>query len=273
MMNNKGILYVGLLVLYTITLISCEKDDNTGDPEENLVTISSAFSEDESYELVLYARDTLFEGYNKLFISVADANTGNMITEANLALRPMMHMVDKNHAAPCENPAGVVNEDGYFEGAAVFIMPSNPDEGWVLNVDLDVNGSETTAVLDIPVVRYLEEARKIKVTSAIDETIYFVSLVEPMDPKVGINDCIFCIHYKESMMSFPAAEDLIMEIEPEMPSMEHGSPNNVNPVHTENGHYAGKINFTMTGWWRVHLTLKKGEDIVCDDKYMDITLE
>ncbi|MCK4749963.1 MAG: FixH family protein, partial [Bacteroidales bacterium] len=57
----------------------------------------------------------------------------------------------------------------------------------------------------------------------------------------------------------------------EMPSMDHGSPNNENPVHTENGHYVGKLNFTMTGWWRVHITLKKGDDVICDDKYMDIT--
>jgi len=42
-----------------------------------------------------------------------------------------------------------------------------------------------------------------------------------------------------------------------MPSMGHGSPNNVNPVLTKNGHYKGKVNFTMTGDWRINLELNK----------------
>ncbi|MCK4750942.1 MAG: FixH family protein, partial [Bacteroidales bacterium] len=79
--------------------------------------------------------------------------------------------------------------------------------------------------------------------------------------------------YKESMMSFPPAEDLIVEIEPEMPSMDHGSPNNEHPVHLADGHYRGKINFTMTGWWRVHITLKKGDEVVTDEAFLDITLD
>ncbi len=144
---------------------------------------------------------------------------------------------------------------------------------WTLDVDIKTSDKDETAVLEIPVVRNLEEKRKIDVISPLDDTKYFVSLVEPMKPVVGINECEFTIHYKESMMSFPPAEDLTVEIEPEMPSMDHGSPNNVHPVHTADGHYAGKINFTMTGWWRVHLTIKKGDDVITDDAYMDITLD
>jgi hypothetical protein len=151
-------------------------------------------------------------------------------------------------------------------------MPSSNDMGWTLEVGVKTADKEESAIIDIPLVRSLEEARKINVISAIDETKYFVSLVEPAEPEVGINACEFTIHYKKSMMSFPAAEGLTMEIEPEMPSMDHGSPNNENPVHTEDGHYVGKLNFTMTGWWRVHITLKKGDEIVTDDAYMDITL-
>jgi hypothetical protein len=56
-----------------------------------------------------------------------------------------------------------------------------------------------------------------------------------------------------------------------MPSMGHGSPNNVNPVHTSNGHYLGKVNFTMSGFWRVHLTIKKNGVLLSNDQYFDIT--
>jgi hypothetical protein len=50
-----------------------------------------------------------------------------------------------------------------------------------------------------------------------------------------------------------------------MPTMNHGSPNNVNPVHKGNGHYKGKVNFTMTGLWRLHFTLKAGDAIAKAD--------
>jgi hypothetical protein len=49
----------------------------------------------------------------------------------------------------------------------------------------------------------------------------------------------------------------LIEMIPDMPSMGHGSPNNENPVHTAIGHYKGKINFTMTGEWRITCNVKR----------------
>ncbi len=270
-MYKNAVIYV-ILYAFSITLISCEKTGDNEEEKPELVKIASAVSEDQSFEVELYALDTLFEGYNKLFFRLTDKETMKPLSEATLNLEPMMDMITMKHSAPFENPAGVVNADGYFEGAVVFIMPSSNDMGWTLEVGVKTADKEESAIIDVPLVRSLEEARKIDVISAIDETKYFISLVEPAEPEVGINRCEFTIHYKKNMMSFPAALGLTMEIEPEMPSMDHGSPNNENPVHTENGHYVGKLNFTMTGWWRVHITLKEGEKIITDDAFMDITL-
>ena len=74
------------------------------------------------------------------------------------------------------------------------------------------------------------------------------------------------------MMDFPAVNDYTVEIEPTMPSMGHGSPNNVNPVFTSMGHYVGKVNFTMTGLWNVKLTLKKNGVTIDNKQSFDITL-
>jgi hypothetical protein len=63
---------------------------------------------------------------------------------------------------------------------------------------------------------------------------------------------------------------MTVEITPEMPSMGHGSPNNVNPVHTGNGHYKGTVNFTMTGDWRIHLKLTRNGRLISDKAYFDI---
>ena len=86
-----------------------------------------------------------------------------------------------------------------------------------------------------------------------------------MDPEVGKNDFEVTIHAKESGMLWPAVDGLTVEIEPEMPSMGHGSPDNVNPVNTSNGHYLGTVNFTMSGLWYVNMTIKDGNGDVMDD--------
>jgi len=71
-------------------------------------------------------------------------------------------------------------------------------------------------------------------------------------------------------MSFPCCNDLTVEITPEMPSMGHGSPNNVNPVSIGNGHYLGTVNFTMTGAWRINMIFKKNGRMLGSRNYFDV---
>lgn len=100
----------------------------------------------------------------------------------------------------------------------------------------------------------------------------FISYVLPQNPVVGINDFEIVLHKKASMMDYYPIENYTIEIVPEMPSMGHGSPNNVNPVHTSNGHFKGKVNFTMTGLWQVKLKLSKNGTLLSSDQYFEITL-
>lgn len=261
-----------LLIAALISLLfSCDEEESDSSVQMKKVLISEAISNSGEYALNVYAKDTLYEGYNKLYLELKETNSGNEINEAKIELFPLMHMILKTHAAPVENPDELIGESGFFEGAIVFIMPSNPDENWTIDVTLRIGEIDDTVQVSLPVVKSLDDPRKINVISDIDETVYFVSWIEPDAPKVGVNDLEFSVHYKQNMMSFPAVEDLSIEIEPEMPSMDHGSPNNVNPVHVVNGHYEGKVNFTMTGWWRIHVTVKKGNEIVTDDAYFDVT--
>ncbi len=260
------------LVVSVVALFSCSDDNNSdGNKTQELVSIGETVSKSGAYTVEILASDTLSEGYNKIYIDIKEESSGSKINEAALKLHPLMHMMNKVHAAPVENPDLLVNEKGYFEGAIVFIMPGNPDEGWSLMVAMDIAGNIDTAKFDIPLVKNLEEPKKINIVSAIDSAVYFLSLVEPAEPTVGVNDLEFTVHYKQNMMNFPPVEDLIIEIEPEMPSMDHGSPNNVNPVHVSDGHYKGKINFTMTGWWRVNITVTKDGQTITDVAYLDIT--
>jgi hypothetical protein len=86
-----------------------------------------------------------------------------------------------------------------------------------------------------------------------------------------MNEIEFTLHRKASMMSWPADSTYTIEITPEMPSMGHGSPNNVNPTHVGNGHYKGKVNFTMTGEWKVNVVVKKDGTPVSNNASFTIT--
>lgn len=261
------------LIIGSLFLFSCEeeKNENDTDAKDELITISLSEGQDGLVSGELKAVDTLFEGYNKLFIQLKEVSSGALIEDADLKLIPMMHMVGMKHSAPVEHPGTLANEEGLFVGAVVFIMPSNPDEGWKLNVAVKMNDVVDTIRFNIPKVKSLDEPKLLRLVSPVDESKYFVSMLEPSSPAVGMNTIEFTVHTKQNMMMFPAAEDITISFEPEMPSMDHGSPNNEAPFHTGTGHYVGKVNFTMTGWWRINVQLSKGNDTIANDLYFDIS--
>ena len=72
------------------------------------------------------------------------------------------------------------------------------------------------------------------------------------------------------MMDYPAVDGMNIMFEPTMPSMGHGSPNNVNPVFTTKGHYKGKVNFTMTGDWRLDFTISGDGSTFANHAIIDV---
>lgn len=187
-----------------------------------------------------------------------------------------MDMITMKHACPFENPSSIADAQGFFQGVIIFSM-AGTNGSWTVDVDITADGKTETAHLVINRVITTTPVRKIVVIDSLQSTPgtwvitkYPISMVIPNAWKVGNNPFEITIHKMESMMSFPAVTDLTAEIIPEMPSMGHGSPNNVNPVHLSNGHYAGTVNFTMTGDWRIHLTIKKDGRLISDKSYFDI---
>jgi hypothetical protein len=45
-----------------------------------------------------------------------------------------------------------------------------------------------------------------------------------------------------------------------------------NPIHSINGHYKGKVNFTMSGLWQIQLKLAKNGVLLSDQIYFETTL-
>lgn len=269
-MKNK--LYLGLLLM-AASLNACQKDDNKPGPASGAnILISQADSKGGNFSVSLMAGDTLFAGFNTIYLDVKEKAANVQVTSASISLHPLMSMVSMKHAAPVENPSGTADSDGYFKGAVVFVMPDNPAEHWSLGANITAGGVSDTVSLDIPVVKSPKESRIVNVISPVDGMTYFIALLEPAEPAVGINDIEFAAYYRKNMMNFPAAEDLTIGFVPEMPSMGHSSPNNIAPVYIGDGHYKGKVNFTMTGWWKINLTVEQGSQLVSDTLSFDITL-
>ncbi len=175
-------------------------------------------------------------------------------------------MTASAHSSPIENPETDTPENGLFSGAAVFVMPSGTSGSWTLEVKVQnhLNNLEGQVIGDVTIVAPLE-TKMYSFVSPTDQAQIFVSLVEPMNPEVGKNDFEVAIHTKENMMLWPAVNGLTVEIDPFMPSMGHGSPDNVNPVFTSNGHYLGTVNYTMTGLWQVNIAIKDSAGTVMND--------
>lgn len=218
----------------------------------------------------VYSEKDLFVGYNKIFVAMFDSVSNTRLTDGHFDVIPMMDMGMMKHSAPVEITDESIPSDKFWKAAIVFIMPSSAGK-WTLNMAFHNHKTDKEGEGELEVNVINPTTSVMKSFTASDSTKLFVTLIQPTTPKIGLNNFEISIH-KKDMMDFPAVNDYTVEIEPTMPSMGHGSPNNVNPVFTSMGHYIGKVNFTMTGLWNVKLTLKKNGVTIDNKQSFDITL-
>ena len=256
-MKTLGILFLGLMVLFS----SCNSsDDIAPDLTDDLLEITTHAEND--LNISIYAPERLFVGYNEITVEIKDTDGHPLSGE--ISVLPMMDMMTMSHSCPLEAEDNTFS-DGFYSFNTVFVMPSGEMGSW--SIDFTINGTE----ISIPVeVSAPELSRLVSFTSSMDEqTKYFVAFIGPKDPTVGKNELEIAVYEKQSMMDWPAVTELEFEVEPWMVSMDHGSPNNVAPVHSENGHYIGTVNFTMTGDWQIRLTMMENGG-VCGNPYFDL---
>jgi len=239
--------------------ISCEKEpDNNGQtspdsPLQNYVYYgekSTAFA-----DVKLYFAEDAFVGYNRVAVELFESGSQQRIENASLSFLPLMDMGTTKHSCPFDNPVYSAELEAY-QGSATFIMPSSAMASWSFELIINHNGNIDTLSYSLE-VKAKAEAKVISFISAADSlSSIFIALKEPSSPEIGLNTLELMVYEKESMMSFPPVSDFSIEVEPEMPSMGHGSPNNEDPISIANGLYRGKVNFTMSGYWKLHLKIK-----------------
>jgi len=263
-------------VFFVLGAVSCETTDEPlpTDPFEEMVIIYSGPVGMESYKFDVYMLENPFVGFNNIYVDVYDSVSNIRVTDWELTYAPMMTMMtdmgSMMHTCPLEQPQHDTELSAYA-GAAVFIMPTTEMGMWKFELKYENTIASGSVSFPLTVVEKDNPAMVSFVSEADEAVKYFVALIEPGTPDVGVNEFEVGIYVKESMMSFPAIGSQTVVIEPEMPSMGHGSPDNVDPVDSGNGHYKGNVNFTMTGLWRVHMEIKNADgQIVTTDSSFDI---
>ncbi|MEX2596001.1 MAG: FixH family protein [Salibacteraceae bacterium] len=270
-MKNKLILCVVGVALLSFIGPGCKNEIPEPPNIKEMITSDFVFitsTQVAEHTLSLYADEQLKVGYNQLYMIMEDQDE-KLITDFEInSIRPMMDMGNMEHSTPIEP----VSKDSYrAQVGIVFIMPSTAGD-WRIDLGLSVGNQnyEETLTFD---VEASDPTRLLSFVDSISSISYFIALVEPRLPEVGENDFILGIYQRESMMSFPQADDLSVEIEPWMPSMSHGSTNNVNPTQKEDGLYHGVVNYSMAGDWEVRLViLNNSGDTLAQDLSFEFLL-
>lgn len=254
-----------LLVVVAAGIFSCASDNDTtpANEVEDLTLLSENQIPGTELTMKIYQHEEkLMVGYNRFEILLQKAGMDGEFTNATIMFKPMMEMQMEMgtmmHACPKEEPVEGTNFENSFAGTVTFVMPSGDMGSWTLGVEVSDDDTGDSGEVMIPVsVETPEESRV--ASFPMGDVSYFVTMVEPNDPEVGANTFEVMVNKRESMMSWPAVDMFQISMEPEMPDMGHGSPNNVDPVYTTNGHYVGKVNFTMDGYWKINLKLESGD--------------
>ena len=244
---------------------------------------------DGKYNVFAYTRNGSFHnGYNEIYFVATKKATGNYIKNFELTnITPVMHMVkmDKYHSTPT-GPAAESFDNGILavkRSWVSFLMNTSEAGSWTLSYDALVLGKEGKVEKKDIVVNALPDGQAWLKSFKVGDDNYFLSLVNPSDWKTGTNTIKAYISKKSDPITTPyalATETFTVEIDPRMPDMgNHTSPDNTPLVKQQDGSYQGTINLTMTGLWRIHLTVKdaKGNVVAGGEEelsslYWDVTL-
>lgn len=224
---------------------------------------------DGKYNVWAYSKTgSLHKGYNDLYFVVTKKKTGNYVKNYDLTnVTPIMDMVKMGmkHSTPVASAVTTFDETrlAIKHGWVSFLMNTSDAGTWAFSYGISVLGS-TGGIKDAPVtVDALPESQDWLKSFKVGDNTYYLSLVNPSDWQTGSNTIQAYISKKNNPATTPyglASEKFTIEIDPRMPDMgNHTSPDNVALTKQADESYKGSINLTMTGLWRIHLTVKDAQ--------------
>ena len=243
---------------------------------------------DGKYNVFGYTKTGGFHtGYNEIYFVATKKATGNYIKNFDVTgLTPLMHMVkmDMYHSTPVGPDAASFN-DGYLAVKRTwvsFVMNTSEAGSWTLSYDALVLGKTGGIEKRDLVVDALPDGQAWLKSFKVGNDTYYLSVVNPNEWQTGTNTITAYVSKKSEKATAPyalAEAQYTIDIDPRMPDMgNHTSPDNKALVRQADGSYVGTINLTMTGLWRIHLTVRDAQGNVVaggeelSSLYWDVTI-
>ena len=254
------------LAVAFLTLAGCSSSSDPAPAATPKTSVAKQTVGDLTVELLTDTR--LETGLTPVWVSVKNA-AGQPVTDATVNLVPMMAMAGPppfEHSAPTFGCAAMVVEEAMYHCDVVFQMMTTPTGGsWRADVTVTRPGAAPVDLSFDPIT--IEDSGCAKVFTYTNPTTqvatrYVASMDFVSAPKVGLNPVVITLHTRADMMTFPPVENAVITLDPQMPSMGHGSPGSVDPVMTSPGVYEGKLSFSMDGPWETTVTFKVGDVVV-----------
>lgn len=253
MRTKLFLLSLSAAVLFT----ACNRDNAIQPP---LTTHFQKIGESEvgGTSLELFALTDLHTGFNKIFLRLTNNSTNKTVTEAHLTVMASSTVNSTSVIAPVEPVASVIPHNDFFECAVVFQNPSvGQNKDW--NIEIDLHNQDSGEETHIVVPVHVEEAHCCASFIGSDNQEYVLSMSDMKSFVVGLNSIDVTLHRLDSSgLFFQTVEDAEIHVVPDMPDMGHSSPGNIDPTLATRGHYTGKLNFTMSGAWRITTSVSRG---------------
>ena len=268
----KTIKSIAIAMILFAGFTSCSSEDDTQQNEKDPMVEFDLVAKinGNGHTVELYSENNaLVTGYNEIYIRIKDNADNGYFRDAEITWTPMMQMMDKAHSAP-RSAVTLTGDRTVSKGFVVFQMPGTEEEYWELTVNYRLGGRDYTSVSDIGVKMPLDQKRRVATFMGSDEVRYVLAMAGPQRPKVGVNDMRAMLFRMENSMDFPSVANYKIGLDPRMPAMgNHGTPNNTDLTYDAgSGSYNGKLNLSMTGYWKLNLKLwdaegelLKGEDV------------
>lgn len=278
---SKTLFSTAMILASVIFLFSCKPTTPQPDPvDDELEGFKLAkVMNNSNHNIELYTRSGDFQvGYNEVYFQVKKLD-GTLEKEITATWQPLMNMTAMKHSCPSSTVVNKTNANTTFGGYIIFQMSSNTDEYWELKIDYKVDGVSFSVVDKIDVKNVVH--KNLQIFTGSDSTKYLLALSAPLQAKVGINEIGALLYQVNSDMDYSLVNNYTIKIDPRMPSMgNHSSPNNEDLKQGTDFKYYGKLNLTMTGYWKINLmlenatgTILKGEAITPTNESSSIFFE
>lgn len=221
---------------------------------------------DGKYNIFAYSSTgDLHVGYNDIYFVATKKVSGNYVKDFNVTdITPLMAMGETGarHSAPTGGEAATYDKSrpALKRSWVSLPMPTSSNGAWTLSYSANVLSSAKELTTSAINVSALPNGQVWLTSFKLADATYYLTLTDPTKWQTGQNEIRAYVSKvaEDKTKPFPlASETFAIEIDPRMPDMgNHTSPSNNALTLQADGSYTGSIGLTMTGLWRIHLTVR-----------------